>query len=71
VLAHLGAEQLSEDFVMPFCKPLHLQELALVAVHGQDRHQRHQPLREAHLSAYVAVRQRIEEADQICCSSLI
>ena len=41
----------------------------MAAQDRDDRHQQHPPLREADASPHPAIRQRLEEADQIACGS--
>ena len=67
----LGAEQLVEGLAMPFGESLHPHQRTLVAQDGQDRHQQHPPLREAHPATHAAVGQRLEKTDQISCSSRV
>ncbi len=64
-LDNVSAEQLVESLAMPLGETLHAQQRTLAAQDGQDRHQQHPPLREAHPAAHAAVRQRLEEADQV------
>ena len=68
-LGDVGAEQLVESLAVPLYETLHAEQRALAAQDGQDRHQQHPPLREAHPTAHAAVGQRFEEADQIGCGT--
>ena len=70
-LGDVGAEQLVEGLAVAFGKTLHPEQRTLVAENGQDRHQQHPPLRVANPPAQTAVRQCLEEADQIACSSRV
>ena len=47
----------------------HAHQRTLVAENGEDGDQQHPPLRIADAAAHAAIGQRLEEADQICCSS--
>lgn len=66
-LGDVSAKQVVERLAVPFGEPLRAQQRTLAAQDGQDRHQQHPPLREAHPVAHAAVGQRLEEADQIGC----
>ena len=67
----VGAEQLIERFAVALGESLHPHQRTLVAQDGQDRHQPHPPLREAHPATHAAVGQRFEKTDQISCSSRV
>jgi len=56
-------------FAVPFGKTLHAHQRTLVAQDQENGHQQHPPLRIADPTAHAAIGQRLEEADQIGCSS--
>jgi len=68
-LAEIGSQQLVERLPVAFGESLHSHQRALAAQDREDRHQQHPPLREADAAAHPAIGQRLEEADQIACSS--
>ena len=70
-LGDIGAKQLVQRLAVPLGKTLHAHQRALVAENGEDRHQQHPPLRKADPPAHAAIGQRLEEADQIGCSSVV
>ena len=70
-LGDVGAEQLVESVAVPFGETLYAQQRTLAAQDGEDRHQQHPPLREAHPTAHATVGQRLEKADQIGCGSRV
>jgi len=67
----VSAEQLVEGLAVAFGKTLHPKQRTLVAENGQDRHQRHPPLRVANPPAQTAIGKRLEEAGQIRCSGWV
>ena len=70
-LGDVGAEQLVESVAVPFGETLYAQQRTQAAQDGEDRHQQHPPLREAHPTAHATVGQRLEKADQIGCGSRV
>ena len=53
---------------MTFGKTLHPHKRTLAAQDREDGHEQHPPLGKEDTPAHPAVRQRLEEADQIACS---
>ena len=70
-LVEIRSQKVVQGLEMAFGELLHPHQRALAAEDGQDRHQQHPPLREADPTAHAAVGQRLEETDQIGCSSWI
>ena len=69
-LAEIRAQQLVENLAMAF-GGLHPHQGALAAQDGQDLHEQHPPLGEPDVASHAAIRQDLEEADQIVGSNRI
>jgi len=67
-LGEISCMELVENMPVVLGKSLHPHQRTLTAQDREDRHQQHPPLGKAATTARPAVRQRLEEADQIACS---
>ena len=64
-LAEIHTQQLVEGLPVPLCETFHPHQGALAAENRQDRHEQHPPLGKPDAAPHAAIRQGLEEADQI------